>query len=404
MNKRLCLVAVAASLLATLSGCATFSSNKPTDQTAQATNKNPYRADTSEFADATWLPESSARPPLQLSALSLSTEEILEGGVHKFDGALESSFSISKATKSSPYRIVEKVTPPAESVLSFSTGSDRLYRNGKPVTNATTASVKTLPDGRMMVHTSAPASTNIAVSFKAFDVSGKEVRQLLRDINNQPTDLAWYVKKSFVFPKGSRVYLPTFWLGDDEIVTPSRSAFTGAKTMEDLVSRFNLAHSPFCISYVAFGDAHPYALSFPSVGKKLGTSGSFVLYPMDTSSNICTKKSNTQEATGTWKIRSIQGTTVMELTPESKVKSENIGVQPVNANAITNGFAEMVRGVTGKGKRAKTITTVVPVRILRNNQPIVDFRLRFNNIAADAVRKALADAVVQQAKDQQVSK
>lgn len=402
MNKRLCLVAVASALLAALSGCATFSSNKSADPAVQA--KTGPRADYSEFTDVTWLPETSARPPLQLPALSLSTQEILAAGVYKFDGQRESSFSISKGNKAGNYRIVEKAVPPAESALSFGTGTDTLFRNGKPVTNITTASIKDLPDGRMMVHTSNPAASNVAVSFKAFDVSGKEVRQLLRDTNNQPTDLAWYVKKSFVFPKGSRVYLPTFWLGDDEIVKTSRTAFTGATSMSDLVSRFNLAHSPFCISYVSFGDAHPYALSFLDAGKKLGTSGSFVLFPMDRSSNICSKKSPTQEATGTWKIRSIHGTTVMELTPEAKVKSENVGVQPINANSVTNGFAELVRGTTGKGKRMKTITTVVPVRILRNNQPIVDFRLRFNDVAAGAVRAALADAVVQQAKDQQTTK
>ncbi|MGN1209943.1 MAG: hypothetical protein ACI4SV_06540, partial [Duodenibacillus sp.] len=87
---------------------------------------------------------------------------------------------------------------------------------------------------------------------------------------------------------------------------------------------------------------------------------------------------------GSWRITRIQGTRVLELTPESSVEMSDLGVQPVNRHSVGVGFAEIQ---SGKTKR------VIPVRIIRNNQAVTDFRLKFNNVAADAVADALEKAV-----------
>ena len=71
---------------------------------------------------------------------------------------------------------------------------------------------------------------------------------------------------------------------------------------------------------------------------------------------------------------------MLELNPAPGVESSDIGVQPINADSIGVGFAEVM-----VGRRMN----VVPVRILKNNKPIVDFRLKFNGVAASAMREHL---------------
>ena len=69
-------------------------------------------------------------------------------------------------------------------------------------------------------------------------------------------------------------------------------------------------------------------------------------------------------------------------------------MQPVNSNAMTVGFAEIKTPAAAKkgSKKPAYNTRIMPVRILHANQPITDFRLRFNDKAAAAVRDALAAA------------
>jgi hypothetical protein len=86
-------------------------------------------------------------------------------------------------------------------------------------------------------------------------------------------------------------------------------------------------------------------------------------------------------------MRSIQGTRVMEIIPDKNVSPADVGIQPINQSSVGVGFAETIR--VHKGVRS---TNVVPVNILRNNRPIVEFRLKFNEPAAAAVRKALVQA------------
>ena len=67
--------------------------------------------------------------------------------------------------------------------------------------------------------------------------------------------------------------------------------------------------------------------------------------------------------------------------------SSDIGIQPINNDGIDVGFAEVVRGNKGQSRMQ-----VVPVRIVRNNQPITDFRLKFNAAAAQAIAEVLPKA------------
>ena len=75
-------------------------------------------------------------------------------------------------------------------------------------------------------------------------------------------------------------------------------------------------------------------------------------------------------------------------------------IQPVNAKSVGIGFAEVLTPKATTGY----VRQVIPVRILKNNEPIADFRIKFNGIAADAVRDALVDAARSQKAEETLKK
>ena len=136
------------------------------------------------------------------------------------------------------------------------------------------------------------------------------------------------------------------------------------------------------MSYISHQEATRYGIRFtPRRGKAL--EGGFELLPVKSSNMFCEAEPGAVSRKGTWRITTIQGTRVLELIPENTVEMSDLGVQPVNRQAVGVGFAEIL---TGKTKR------VVPVRIIRNNQAITDFRLKFNRTAADSIAAALEHA------------
>ena len=212
-----------------------------------------------------------------------------------------------------------------------------------------------------------------------------------RNNNNQPDELAWFMPPEAKFPEGSVAYITTYWLGDDEIVQPSVSAFTGASTLEKLVAQFS-TRSPFCLSYVSHVGATPYGVLFDRPVKRGSRrakleNGTFLLVAVNSRSIFCEPVEQGRKESGTWNITRIQGTRVLELHPNSSVESSDLGIQPVNQSSIGVGFAEVMR----PGARS-TKLSVVPVRIIRNNMPVIDFRLKFNPAAGEAIKTVLAQA------------
>ena len=140
-------------------------------------------------------------------------------------------------------------------------------------------------------------------------------------------------------------------------------------------------------------EATPYGLSFERPVRERGKNrasapqGRFILSQVQRSNMFCERLSNGAQKGGSWKISRIQGTRVLELTEDADVPSSDIGIQPINNDGIDVGFAEIVRGNKGQSRMQ-----VVPVRIVRNNQPVTDFRLKFNAAAAQAIAEVLPEA------------
>ncbi len=377
--KALCCLGFAGIALS-LTGCAT------TETKDAPQPKAAYQ----EFTDATWRPETAVRAPYRTTELPTSTQEALSDGIYAFFETHRSHFQL-QTQSDGKMTAIETIETAGERVLSWGSGADTLYRNARPLTNAGIMSASALPDGRVLLQNEGDAPFNMALNLRAFNIAGKPIRHFLRNNNNQPDELAWFMKENAVFPPGSVAYLSTYWLGDDEIVRPSKNAFTGADTLERLVRRFS-NDTPFCLSYVSHTEAHPYGVIFKKTQHRSrrdqdAASGEFRLVPVKNASVFCEPITDEAQSQGTWKIVRIQGTRILELVPDAQVQCSDLGVQPVNDASTDIGFAEIITQ-TNKGERKN----VVPVKILRNNQPIVDFRLKFNRTAADAIGKHLLSA------------
>lgn len=364
------------------------------------------KADYKEFTDITWKPETTARAPMRSVEVEVDPVAALTEGIYAFYDNNRSFLQIQPAG-AGLWDVSEMIEAAGERTFSWGAGAATLYRAGAAVPNSGRMTVEQLADGRVLLRNAGEAPFNLAIALRAFDISGKPIRQLLRNNNNQPDELAWFMKEDARFPSGSRAYLTTYWLGDDEIVQPSSSAFTGAASLERLVAQFS-KKNPFCLSYVNHIAAQPYGVVFdaPQASRtrnarrqrlqKLPETGTYSLVGVNRSI-FCEPNATAPQASGTWRIRTIQGTRVLELLPDAGVASSDMGVQPVNSSAITVGFAEVIKPAAAQtaGRRtakARSTTAVVPVRIVANNQPVVDFRLKFNPTAADAVSKAMLEA------------
>lgn len=365
-----------------LTGCAS------TQNTIQPTQP---KATYQEFTDVTWKPETEIRAPYRSSEIQLSTQQILSEGIYAFFDTHRSLFQLTKHPDGT-MKAVETVEVAGHRALTWGAGASTLYRRGRAVENAGEMTATTLEDGRLLLQNTGKAPFNMALYLRAFNIAGKPIRHFLRNNNNQPDDLAWFMPETAVFPAGSVAYLGTYWLGDDEIVRPSKNAFTGARTLENLIRRFS-RNTPFCLSYVNHQGAHPYGVLFKEKlrrsrrDQETSAQGEFHLVPVKNASVFCEPIPESEQAHGSWQIVRIQGTRVLELIPTDAVECSDLGIQPINKDSTDVGFAEvMVK--TDKGERLN----VVPVKILRNNQPIVDFRLKFNATAAQAIEKHLTDA------------
>lgn len=358
------------------------------------------RAHYSVFTDSTWVPESHIRAPYGATEIALPIDKALEEGVHAFVETRESFFQLKKIDEKS-FEVQETHSGGNEKTLSWGEGASVLYRNSHPVTDWGKAVAQKLPDGRLLVSVRGNVDVNFAIRMLAFNISGKPIRQIIRDANNQPDTLAWYMKGTEVFPTGSVAYIFTYWLGDDEVIWPAKGTFTGAANLEKLMENFS-EKQPFCLAYIDHTKANPYGAWFdkkdlPKAGigsflRKLTKTGSIQGdYHLSNASHedfFCQRAPTIKPVVGRWTIRYIQGTRVLELACPEGVLSSDLGIQPVNKDSISVGFAE-IETKTSSGRLQKK---VVPIRILHNNKPITDFRVKFNGIAAEAVREAAKEA------------
>ncbi|MCF0253305.1 MAG: hypothetical protein HUK26_03090, partial [Duodenibacillus sp.] len=175
----------------------------------------------SAFTDATWLPETTVRSPLGSREIRMHPEEVFEVGVSQFDGIYEGKVEVDGGLAA------ETRLQQYGRALGWTPGSGHIFRNSQQVANPTASKARMIDGDRMMFSSTGEGANNVAIGVRAFDIAGKPVFELLRDANNQPAPLAWYMDRTKVFPSGSIAYQFTYWLAQDEIVRPKANSFTG---------------------------------------------------------------------------------------------------------------------------------------------------------------------------------
>jgi hypothetical protein len=342
------------------------------------------KAHHSEFKDTDWSPEEHARTPLNLPALPTNVVDILMSGIYAFDGTTQILFKAHGDPATGQLLGVHRSVTKGGAAVTWNTGNDVVYRNGKPVSAHGQVEVRLLDDDQVRMRSLEAPDYTVIVGIESFDIGGRPVRQLLRDYNNQPTDLAWYVDPEARFQFGARAYRLTYRLTKDEVSAPSKTAFTGSNSLAEFMRSFS-AKAPYCLPYVNVIGSHPVALAFDRPGSPKSTRGTVRFRSVDSKELFCAPVENDVARKGTWRITRVNGTRTLVVTPPASVASTDLGVQPVNRKALGIGFAEV-------RPEGASRTQVLPVRIVKKNEPIVDFRLRFNATAAHSLRSALSKA------------
>ena len=240
-----------------------------------------------------------------------------------------------------------------------------------------------------------PSGLDLHMTLEAYDMSDLPIGPYLVTRTNRTTPAGYLIGSRHTFPKGSIGYRATLWVNSDEVIVPTKNAFTGSGSIEDFSKRFT-KEIPYCLRYIPGRNATPLGLKFEEpIVKKTGKDskgrlvevaqkGSAELYPVQKGTIFCNRDDERSLATARWSLRYVNGSRVLEFDFPDDIRAEDFGVPRTHRDALKVAFAE--ERVLEKGK---TVRKLVPARVWRANRRITDYQWRFNETAAEAVREAL---------------
>lgn len=371
-----------------LSGCAatsfTGSTAVPADQTAAKKKKKPE--------------------PVKLS---MPTFDAFRGdGIFFFDDNLRSRLYVSdKIAVNGRWPVLEDFDRGATHGFTWGAGAATVLRNGvaQALTSASTISVE--KSGAVILHYGDAGKRgtrplNLRVKLTAYDLSGLPIGPYLRTRADRATPAGWLIGKNYVFPEGSVGYRATVSTDVDEVLVPTRNAFTGSATIEDFSKRFT-KDIPYCLRFLPSKRAEPLGIRFPEpIAKKTKTvkdrrgrtrteevaqTGEVSVYPVKKNTLFCAA-SGSQLASARWDLRYVNGTRAIAFTFPPSVNPGNYGIQTAHAKALKPAFAE--EKITDR--RGRTVRQVRPAALWEAGEPVLDAQWRFNAVAADAVTDAIA--------------
>ncbi len=371
----------------TLSGCEALSGFSVPSQTPPSTSDAPKTA--------------AKKTP---KAVTMPTADALKGeGIYYFDDRSPSRFYITNAiAKNGLYPVKEEYARGLPHGFTWGGGAATLLRNGKLIDASTPTGVSIAKDHHVEIHFSKDKKevVTLHLSLEAYDLSGFPIGPYLVTRTNRPTPSGYLINEKYVFPQGSIGYKARLWTKENEVIIPTRSAFTGSGSVEEFSQRFT-KDIPFCMGYITKKNAEPIGFRFPAtIEKKVVTegtgkrarqveaaqSGSFDVYPVKADTLFCQSTSSKPKAKGKWNLRYINGSRVLELDFPNSIASENYGMPAAHRKALKVAFAE----VKPASRREKQ--RLLPARVWVADSPIVDMQWRFNGTAAKAVQGAI-DAV-----------
>ncbi len=356
--------AAATALALVLAGCATTPTPPPAAAAAPASVLPVYGP----------TPEPVAVPGAK--AISVSAFEALRGdGVFYFNGTRMTQLRINGNQNGQLWPVYESTTDADTTSFNGHIDAYTLVRDGErfPVGKPSFASPG--DKGQAVLQFGGAKPVRVAVSFKAFDVSGLPVNAFLRTQSNHPKPEA-NKAGSARFPSGAVAYLAEVRFLDDVLMLPKRESFTGAKDTAQMVSNFS-RNIPFCLSYEDRNGAKPYALHFKPNGS--AKQGPAVVYAAKTGTLFCARANEEVLAEGRWEERVVGGTRAVVLDFPSRVDPLDTGVNYAEREAAKLAFIEPTKGAPG----------VRPGKLYLAGARVIDYQYRFNKTAADAVRAAV---------------
>lgn len=375
--------------------------------TLTANNAAKTVAEPAKTAKAAARPKKKEAPvPVAMPAF-----DALKGkGLYYFDDNKGSRFYVTDTiAENGLYDVKEEFKRGEPHGFTWGTGAAAILRKGVALDPQAIEGVSLAKDRHIIVHLRSndtsrkkgkkrsedPSGLDLHMTLEAYDMSDLPIGPYLVTRTNRTTPAGYLIGSRHTFPKGSIGYRATLWVNSDEVIVPTKNAFTGSGSIEDFSKRFT-KEIPYCLRYIPGRNATPLGLKFeePIVKKtdkdskgrlvEVAQKGSAELYPVQKGTIFCNRDDERSLATARWSLRYVNGSRVLEFDFPDDIRAEDFGVPRTHRDALKVAFAE--ERVLENGK---TVRKLVPARVWRANRRITDYQWRFNETAAEAVREAL---------------
>ena len=237
------------------------------------------------------------------------------------------------------------------------------------------------------------------VKLVAYSLEGQPIGPRLVTRQNTPTPAGYVIGTRHVFPKGAVGYRAVVSTDRDEVLVPTRAAFTGSNSIEAFSGRFTKT-IPYCLRYIPGPDAEPIGVHFNQAiekkvrrnGRRLeevGQTGEAVLLPVKRNTLFCAAEGSSQLSTATWRLRYVNGTRLIDFTFPDDVSASSFGILDAHRKALLPALAEEKTVTKTARNQSVTRTQVRPSVVWLAGTEVEDAQWRFNRIAADAVSEAI---------------
>ncbi len=383
--RRLAILGAAAAAALILGGCSTFPNFE-----------NGAKAVPLTAADAAKKKKEEAKPrPFPMPTM----DALRKDGIYYVNDNQGSRFWITDAiAKDGLFPVKEEFTKGSPHGFTWGSGAASILRNGLQVEPRGAVGVEEAKDHHAVIHfkDANGKPTRLNVKLQAYDMSGLPIGHYLRTHANRSTPAGFIIGAKYSFPKGSVGYRATMWIDQDEVLIPTKTAFTGSSTIEDLSKRFS-KQIPYCLRYIPGKRAEPAGFLFEKpIEKKTAVvkgrrveqkqSGEVELFRVKKGTIFCAKDDEKSRRIGEaeWTLRYVNGTRVIEFEFPNSISPENYGMLRAHKDALRVAFAEETTKV--RGRSAKRL---LPARIWLAGTEIEDYQWRFNKTAAEAIYDAI---------------
>ena len=280
--------------------------------------------------------------------------------------------------------------------FTWGSGAAAILRNGAPLDAQRPMFITLDPKRNVLIHFEGGGAKplTLRVRLEAYDLSDLPIGPYLKTRQGTATAAGYFIGNRYVFPKGSVGYRAILSIDHDEVLVPTKTAFTGADSIENFSQRFT-KEIPYCLRYILGRAAEPAGLKFaaPIVKKtrrvkrrveEVAQSGEVQVLPVKKGTIFCAAEGKTQLASARWNLRWVNGTRVLEFTFPDEIESVSYGLLDEHKRALHLAFAEEK---VQDGRR--TTVKVRPAAVWLAGREIRDAQWRFNETAADAVSDAI---------------